>query len=463
MKSTPLDDFSAHTTNERRILIFMLFLTCSLNFADRAVFSALAQTIKVDLRLTDLELGLLQGLLFALLYAFVGLPIGLLCERFSRKRIIAAATIIWSAATAGTGVATGFTQLALSRLIVGMGEAGFTPATASMVADIVPRNRRASTMSIIILGTPFGNFGGAVLAGYIAASWDWRTAFLAFALPGIFVAVALLLLTKEPRRGTYDTINPSQANAPSVKQFLSTVIANKPLLWVIAGGGLAGFGMTSISQFLAVFLARTFELDIREAAFAFGAVSGISITFGLLVGSFGTDYLARHDARWPAWGAALGLFLAPPLYWMAFNTPSLPMTIAFLLGAGGMLLMFFGPATGMIQNLLPTRMRASGVALYTLLYTLLGSGLGPVFVGGVSDIAASRFYAGDYSVDCPHGLPLADASAAIASACRAASANGLQTALSIAVTIFFAAAFCFMRVAPGLASASKQAQPQTKA
>jgi hypothetical protein len=112
--------------------------------------------------------------------------------------------------------------------------------------------------------------------------------------------------------------------------------------------------------------------------------------------------------------------------------------------------MFFGPTTGMIQNLLPARMRASGVALYTLLYTLIGAGLGPVFVGAMSDLSAGRVYAGTYAVDCPHGLAPLGATADRAAACAAASASGIQTALSLAVLSFFVAALCFLRAAPGL-------------
>ncbi|MEG3145696.1 MFS transporter [Sphingomonas sp. RT2P30] len=431
-------------------MIFMLFLVCALSFADRAVFSSLAQVIKADLRLTDLQLGLLQGLVFAVLYAVTGLPLGLLAERFSRKRIIAAATIVWSAATLGTGLAANFAQLVVMRLVVGMGEAGFTPPAASMVADVTPRTKRASTMSLVLLGTPVGIFAGAMLAGQIAAHWGWRTAFLAFGIPGVLVAVLLLLLVPEPTRGMHDVPDAASGKAPGFGVFIKTVLANRPLLWVIAGGSMAGFGMTSISQFMAVFLARNYHLGVREAAGAFGAISGLSIAVGLLVGSFGTDYLSRRDPRWPAWGAAIGLGCAPPIYWFAFHAASLSLAIGLLFVAGSFLLLFFGPTAGMIQNLLPTRMRASGLALYTLLYTVIGSGLGPVFVGGMSDIFARRGYAGDYLVDCPSGLAPHGAAAAAVAKCAQASASGIQLALSLSVLSFLIAAVCFLCAARGL-------------
>lgn len=441
----------------RKLLIGVLFLASSLNFADRAVFSALAQTIKIDLRLSDLQLGLLQGLVFAVLYSIAGMPIGRLAERLPRARIIAAATVIWSAATAATGLAASFTQLAFSRLVVGLGEAGFTPSAASLVADVVPRARRASFMALVMLGSPVGALSGAMLAGIIAASWNWRYAFYAFAAPGFLVALLLVWLVAEPERGQYDDPIAQTETVPSLGEFLRAVWNSRALTWVIAGGSLAGFGMTSISQFLAMFLARTFHLGVRDAAGLFGLITGISLSIGLIVGSFGTDRLARRDPRWPAWGAALGLSCAPPLYWLAFHANGLHLAIPLLLAAGAMLLVYYGPTTAMIQNLLPARMRASGVALYTLLFTLIGSGLGPVFVGAMSDHFAAQSYAGSYLADCPKGLPIAGASMALAEACRAASATGLQGALSLAVSVLFLAALCFLRAASGLRNSQSSA------
>lgn len=428
----------------RRLFVTTMFFVCFFNFADRAVFSVLAQTIKADLQLSDFQLGLLQGLAFALLYAIVGLPIGLLAERMSRLRIVAIATAIWSAATVASGLAAGFVQLMLARLVVGMGEAGFVPPTASMVSDLVPSTRRASTMSLIMLGTPIGLFLGSLTAGAVAADLGWRAAFLTLGIPGLLVAALVHLLLTEPSRGLVDGAAPARSSAPPFNAFLQSVRANRSLRYVIAGGSLAGFGMTSISQFLAVFLARVHHMPVREAGAFYGSISGLSLAIGLLAGSYGTDWLSKRDGRWPAWGAAIGLSLAPFPYWMAFAAESRYAASMLLVLAGSTLLLFFGPTSGMIQNLLEPRMRATGAALYAMLYTMIGAGLGPVFVGFVSDRLATRTFGVDYAAQCPHGLPPEGAASALTKACSDASATGVQQALMLSVCVFFLSALLYM-------------------
>ena len=173
--------------------------------------------------------------------------------------------------------------------------------------------------------------------------------------------------------------------------------------------------------------------------------------------------IRQKDSRWPAWGAAIGLTLAVPAYQLAFRAETLWSAMALLLASGALLLLYYGPAVGLIQNLLPARMRASGVALYSLFYTLIGSGLGPVFVGAASDHFGGRAYRGNFALDCPHGLPADGASALQAAACNAASAQGLSTALSLSVLVLLASAFCFLMAAPGVRARSEAARAQTSA
>jgi predicted MFS family arabinose efflux permease len=444
-KSTEGPDDAADTNllkpSYRRLFIATMFTVCLFNFADRAVFAVLAQSIKLDLKLTDFELGLLQGLSFALLYAVLGLPIGRLAERKSRIRIVAAATAVWSAMTVACGFAGNFFQMMLARIGVGVGEAGFMPPTSSLVSDHFPANRRASAMSLIMMGTPAGLFVGSWVAGAAAQAWDWRAAFWVLGAPGLAVAVLVVAFLREPSRGLVDNAPKNPSPPPDFGAFLKAVLRKRALSRVIIGGGLAGFGMTSIAQFLAVYLSRVFDMPVREAGAYYGTISGVALALGLLIGSFGTDWLSRKDSRWPAWGAAIGLATAPFLYMLAFSARDQLVASFLLVIAGASLLIFYGPTVGMIQNCLEPRMRASGAALFAMLYTVFGAGLGPVFVGFASDrFAAAAFDAGAFFEMCPGGVAAAGAAPVLAAECAAASASGIQQALYLAVCIFFVAA-----------------------
>lgn len=430
----------------QRLFIAMSCLVAIFNFADRAVLAVLAQPIKAELGLSDFQLGILQGVAFALLYAVFGLPIGRLAERVSRVRIIAVAVIFWSAMTLACGLVANFIHLLICRVGVGVGEAGSQPATSSLVSDLFPRERRASIMSLILLGSPAGTFLGALIGSWVAGHWGWRVAFFALGIPGVLVGIAVLLLLREPRRGLIDNAPVRQTPPPDFRAFLREVGRKRGLMLIILGGALAGFGMTAISQFLAVFLARMYQLPVQQAGSLYGTISAVSLTIGLIGGSFGTDWLSRRgDRRWPAWGAAAGLFLSPILYWIAFSAQSMLLGSALLIVSGSTLLVFYGPTLGMIQNMLEPRMRATGAALFAILYTIFGSGLGPVCVGWLSDHYASGVYTGgDYLQLCHGGKAALAAAKTALDPCATAAIYGIKSALMTAVCILFVASICFL-------------------
>jgi len=448
-----LNDVTSHYTAEERkllgtgyrsLFIASMFAICCFNFADRAVFAVLAQAIKVDLKLTDFQLGLAQGLAFAGLYSLLGIPFGWLCERFNRVRIVAVATLIWSVSTVCCGFVQHVWQLIFARSGVGLGEAGFVPGASSLVADHFPSTRRASAMSIIMLGTPVGTFLGSVIAGWAADAWTWRTAFYVLGLPGVVAAVFIMLVLREPPRGLVDNVPKSPAPPPNIGAFFSQLVHRPAFRYVIIGGALAGFGMTSISAFLAVFLARVHHLPMREAGALYGTISGASIAIGLIIGAFSSDWLAQRDRRWSAWIATLGLTVAPFIYFVAFRIEAPVPAYIVLTGAAAILLLFYGPTLGMIQNLLEPKMRATGVALFTTLYTAIGAGLGPTFVGFMSDrFTQAAFGDGNFKQICPGGVAPAGAPDTLMHACTNASAIGVQHALTAAVCVFWLAALSY--------------------
>jgi len=433
------------TTSYRSTFIAMMFLVCLFNFGDRSVFAVLGQTLKQEFQLTDFQWGLLSGPAFGALYAIAGIPLGRLAEYTSRVRIVAACTAAWSLMTVACGLATGFFTLMLARFGVGIGEAGFTAPTNSLVGDKFPRQRRASTVSLIMLGTPAGLLTGSLVGGWVAAEWGWQAAFFAMGLPGLIVALLVVVLLREPDRGLVDGAPKPTTPPPNFAAFLREARGKKALLFVILGGGMVGFASTSISTYMPIFLQRVHEMDVREAGTFYGPISAGSLAIALIVGSFGADWLAnRGDVRWPAWVASFGLALAPLIYWFALTTPSIAVASILLVSAGAMLMLFYGPTSGMIQNMLEPRMRATGAAIFTMLNTFFGSVLAPPFVGFVSDLLASRAFAGNFAQQCPNSLPPKGAGPDIVQLCSAASATGVQQALLIAVCASFLACGAFL-------------------
>ena len=402
--STPVPGSALLTPGYRARFVVILFLVATFNFADRSVFAATAQTIKQDLGLDDTQLGLLQGLVFASLYSILGLPIGWLAERFNRLRIIALSVVFWSAMTMLCGRVASFPQMFLARAGVGIGEAGYMAPTNSLASDLIPPQRRATVLALIMLGSPAGQLLGALTGGWFAQHHSWREAFVAMGAPGLVLGVATLWLLQEPTRGLVEGARPQSTSAAPFKAVLAHIWTTRALRLVMIGGTLAQFGMTAISQFLAPFFARTYHLPPARAAAAFGLVSAAALTVGLLLGALGSDRASRKDLRWSAWGPALGLGCAAPLYMIAFNQPTLTRSVVFLLAGGAALLCYYGPTLGMIQNMVGPSMRATTASIYAVCYGLLGLAWASTFAGLLSDTMARRTFAlGSFAELCKGG------------------------------------------------------------
>ncbi|MET0292520.1 MAG: MFS transporter [Steroidobacteraceae bacterium] len=417
------------STAYRRRFVVLLFLVCLFNLADRTVFSVMAPLMRVELGLTDAQIGILQGLSFALLYGGLGLPVGRLAERSSRVRIIAVATAIWSAATALSGFAFNYATLLLTRIGVGMGEAGFTAPTSSLVADHFPPQRRASAMGVIMLGLPVGTIVGAVGGGLIGHAYGWRVAFYALGAAGLVVAGLAALLLREPSRGLADGLRARTivaADVPPLRDVFRHLFGTPTLRHVVLGGAICAIGIQGVAQFMPLFFVRQFSMPIAQAASLFGLVSGGSLAVGLLLGALGTDRAAAHDVRWPALGPAIALAITPVLFIGAFAQTSVLPTVLLLIGGCIGAMIHYGPTVGLIQNLTPVSMRSSAAAIFAMLYALVGTGIGPTFVGVASDLFAASVFEGNYAVTCAPGRTAPDSAATCAEAARFGLARSLM-------------------------------------
>ncbi len=413
-------------------LLLVLLLVCLVNYADRSVVASIAEPLRQDLGLNDTQLGLLQGLSFALLYSVLGVPFARLAERRSRINILAICTVAWSTMTVLCGAAANFAQMLLARVGVGIGEAGFTAPASSLLGDHFPPERRAFATSIMMLGVPAGALIGAASGGLIADSLGWRWAFVIMGVPGLLVAALVKWTLREPARGAAGEI--AGDDVPSLRTVAASLFRRKLFLLVVAGGTFGGFGLHGLGQFLGVYFARVHALSFGQAGLIYGLVTFASLTSGLLISGFAADRLGKRDLAWYSWVPAIGLALSVPLYLLAFQAETLGSAIPLLVLAGISLLMHYGPMLATVQNIATPRTRASTIALFMLVINILATGLAPVIVGAVSDLFSQSLIAAA-GATCP--------AESVDAACTALRGDGLRLALSCSTVFYAIGALCF--------------------
>ncbi|HKR92578.1 MFS transporter [Novosphingobium sp.] len=417
--------------------ILLLMAVSGSSFVDRGVLGLVAQPIKLELGLSDTQLGLLGGLAFALFFAVASIPIARIAERRSRVAVITICLSLWSLMTALCGLAASFWQLFVLRMGVGVGEAGCSPATFSLLSDRYPQHRRATIISVVASGAAIGSMIGAFIAGWVAQSFGWRAAFVAVGVPGLLLALVLSATVREPTRGAFDPADTRKGEAPNIRMVLRTLLVKKAYWHAAAGFALVGFATNGIALFLSPFLVRQYGLNLSQIGLIIGVIQGLSAIFGTAGGGILTGRLGRMDQRWYGWAPALGLLVAAPAFILAFHQPSWPIAGALVLLGTICALFYLSPTFSLSQNMVPSRMRATAVAILMLGNNLLGTGGGPLFMGWTSDAFAARAFGADnYLAVCGPGE-----AAAVAQACSAASRVGLQSALSVCALFYLWAAF----------------------
>jgi MFS family permease len=372
------------------LALFILFAINLLNFYDRQLAGALAEPVRKEFHLSDTALGFL-GTVFTLMYAVVGLPLGRLTDKWYRTRLIAIGTAVWSLLTAASGLAQNYTQLFVSRLGVGLGEASCAPAGQSLIGDLFPPNQRARAMGVFMLGLPVGLFLAYYSAGTIGVTFGWRKTFLFACIPGLLLA-ALALFIPEPVRGGLDAARPAAlAGAPITSPYVA-VLRLPTMLWIILSGIFHNFNMYAINAFQTSFLQRFHQLSLHEAsnvsAISVGAVGAI----GLLVGGWLGDRLSVKRRNGRLLLSACSMAIAAPAIFLALNQPKGSITAFTVLMAIGSMTMYVYYATvyAAIQDVIEPRLRGTAVAIYFCGMYLLGASLGPVGMGMLSDHFAHR-------------------------------------------------------------------------
>lgn len=380
-------DRAAGTSPERHVAgayltLFLLGGVNLFNFMDRILFSVMVEPIKAELQFSDTQLGLLGGFAFSLFYGVVGLFIGRLADTRNRVRIVTVALVLWSIASALSGLARNFVQMFLARAAIGIGESGCVPSAHSLIGDTFPPERRSLAISIFTGTGTVGTLVGLIVGGILVEAHGWRMTFVYFGIAGVLFAPVAYLLLKEPPRGAFDTVQGEQEDWGSAIRLLMgrrtvrRLILGIPLLFVLVG----------VATWIPAFFHRVHGVSTAEFGRAGGASLGLGILFGTFAGGFIANALVARNRLWEFWWPALTALASIPLLALLYTSDDLTMAyvyvaLAFFVASTG-----FGPGMASMQVVAESTVRGTLVAIMLFATSLISYGAAPAFIGYLSDV-----------------------------------------------------------------------------
>lgn len=382
-------------------VVLVLMVAYTLSFIDRQILSLLVQPVKAELQISDTQIGLLQGLAFALFYTILGLPMGWIVDRYNRRNLIVAGISLWSVMTALCGAAGNFGMLFLARMGVGVGEATLSPAALSIITDYFPKERLGTALSVYSMGIFFGSglaflVGGAVIAavsglppvevpvlGWLA---PWRLTFLVVGLPGLFMAILIYTLREPHRTGALLTKDGSVATL-SLRQSLREVQARWQSFAGIAGGmALHAICMYGFFAWMPTFFIRTHHWTAGQAGLWLGLIVLLFGCSGMYVGGRICDHWrAQGRQAAPMRVGFVGALLAAFSLVAAVTVSSPATSLALLAPAVFALALPIGSLFAALQLIIPNQVRGQISALYLFVISLAGISLGPLIPGLLND------------------------------------------------------------------------------
>jgi predicted MFS family arabinose efflux permease len=362
-----------------------------LNFLDRQLLSILAKPIQDDLGISDGQIGMISGLYFAVFYCVLAIPIGWLADRTHRVRVLSFSCALWSAATVACGLSSSYVQLALARMSVGVGEAGGVPPSYSIVSDYFPPGTRGTALSLFNLGPPIGQALGVAFGASITAAYSWRSAFISLGAVGIVAAAVVWLFVREPARGGLDAAPAphtvvTQPTRTAFWQTCRMFFSHPVLLRVSLACAATQFVTYAVLNFTTLFLMREKGMTLHEIAVYYAFLIGAGIGLGMYVSGRLIDRLARRTKAAYGYLPAVALALAIPFFIAFVSVPDWPLALAFLALPTFLNYFYLSPAVTLVQEEVQPNQRVLAGALLLLVMNLIGLGLGPTWLGAVSDL-----------------------------------------------------------------------------
>ena len=377
------------TEIRRWYVLILLTAVYALNIADRFVISTLIEPIKADLHISDSAVGFLTGVSLALFYVAAGLPLSVIADRVNRRNLVVLSLGAWSLMTVVCGFTRTFGQLMAARVLVGVGEAGGTPPSQSLISDYFPWRRRALALSIYALGASIGSMLGSS-TGYLSDQWGWRSAFFVLGVPGIILACVLRLTVSEPLRGRLD-----DRAAPDLRFGFKAMLAfawqESALRNALIGGALYSTWAFGSLWWIPSFLVRSHHMSLGEAGGAVSLMHGIGGTAVLLGTTLLMRKLVTRDARAVPWFLMLCCALGAIPLILALTAATRATTLTMLWLFVPLSYAPIGPCFALVQNLVPAPMRAKAVGLFLFMTTVGNLVIAPQLIGIASDLLLERY------------------------------------------------------------------------
>jgi MFS family permease len=386
-----MTDQKAPSKSYRSFVLVLLTVVYGFNFIDRQIVGILAPFIQEDLGLSNTQLGLLIGLAFAMFYTIVAIPIAWLADRYSRVNILSIALATWSGFTALTGLAGNFVQMGFARMGVGIGEAGGSPPSHSIISDMYPKEERAGALGVYSMGIPLGimaaYFITASLMGSSGQDVDWRRIFIFLGVTGVVLAIIVKLVLREPVRGAMEFNSRTDIVQPPFKESLKTLL-KIPAWWAmcfgIAFGSFVSYAKSAFQTKYLVILDPTF--DFQTLVIILGIINGTTYAGGAYFGAKLADKWGAKDIRAYGWLPAIAIGICLPIgiaaFWVTSVWAHLAFSTIFLLFLG----IYLGPSFAIAQTLAPINMRAMSTALFFFILNMIALGGGPTFTGWLIDV-----------------------------------------------------------------------------
>lgn len=372
----------------RRRTLALLAATFAVSHLDRQIMSISLDAIGKEFQLSDAQLGVLSGVVFAVVFAVFGLPIARFAAWRSRKTIIAASVFCWSTLTALTAGAQSFAHLAMARIGVGIAEAGGVAPAHSLISDLYPEHRRTSAMAAFVSGGNLGVLLAFLIGGIVGQLYGWRWAFIIAGLPGIVLAVLLWRYAEEPAPPKPDDANRQR------RLFFETLghfRRNQSLMHALIGLSIVGIVTFGALSWNAVFMIRALGLNVAQAGIVLALVVGIGGAIGTCLSGVLADRYGDHDPRWRMGIVIAAILIAKPFVLCFLLAPSPLVALLGFAVSGALATIFWAPTFAYMHGQLPRELRPMATAVTLFAFNIVGMGLGPTVVGILSDMLAQSY------------------------------------------------------------------------